>query len=101
MAKEGIEELSFLELQSQVKEIFSKLWKSFWKKYFAYLFIFINSLFHRYFHRFAGFIRPAQPTSFKRWRNLEFLKDQFWVPKEFVVATQKTKNVDLILFLST
>jgi len=77
MAKEGIENLSFLELQSQVKEIFSKIWKSFFWKYFAYLFIFINSSFHRSFPRFAGFIRPVQPTSFKRWENLEFSKGQF------------------------
>ena len=42
MVKEGVENLSFSELQNQVKEIFSKIWKSFFVKYFAYPFIFIS-----------------------------------------------------------
>jgi len=29
MVKEGVENLSFIELKNQVKEIFSKIWKSF------------------------------------------------------------------------
>jgi len=42
MVKEGVETLSFSELQEQVKEIFGKIWKSFLLQYFAYPFIFIS-----------------------------------------------------------
>ncbi len=42
MVREGIENLSFVELENQVKEIFSKIWKSLFRKSFVYRFISIS-----------------------------------------------------------
>lgn len=66
MAREGIENLEFLELKKQVKDIFSKIWKRLFWQYFAGQFIYINFWFHHYFQMFADINRLVRHIFFKQ-----------------------------------
>ena len=66
MVREGIENLEFIELTKQVKDIFSKIWKRLFLQYFAGQFIYINFWFHHCFQMFVDFCQLVQHIFFKQ-----------------------------------